>query len=245
METDEYLKLAEVEDRMWYFRALHGHLARELERGGVGAGARVLDAGCGTGGLIVRWKRERPQWRVSGVDIMPLACRLARERCGNETDIREGSITALPCGDGEFDAIVSADVVCQIDRAADAIAEFFRVLRLGGIAAINVPAYMWLWSYHDNAVHTKHRFTRREMAGLLEAAGFSVVRVTHWNALLFPLVWGKRKLFRTARDTSDVKLYPAPLEAAFNATMAVEHAWLRAGGRWAWGSSVLAVGRKR
>jgi SAM-dependent methyltransferase len=244
METDEYLKLAEVEDRMWYFRSLHGHLARELARGGVGPGASVLDAGCGTGGLIVRWKRERPSWRVSGVDIMPLACRLARERCGSGTDIREGSITALPFGEGEFDGIVSADVVCQVDRAADAIAEFFRVLRRGGVAAINVPAYMWLWSYHDDAVHTKHRFTRGEMKALLEAAGFSGVRVTHWNALPFPLVWGKRKLFRTARDTSDVKLYPAPLELAFNATMAVEHAWLRAGGRWAWGSSVLAVGRK-
>ena len=35
MQTDEYLKLAEVEDRMWYFRSLHRHVARELAKAGV------------------------------------------------------------------------------------------------------------------------------------------------------------------------------------------------------------------
>jgi hypothetical protein len=58
------------------------------------------------------------------------------------------------------------------------------------------------------------------------------------------LLWAKRKIFRTAQDTSDVKPYPAVLEAGFNAAMAVEHAWVRAGGRWAWGSSVFATARK-
>ena len=82
------------------------------------------------------------------------------------------------------------------------------------------------------------------MPAPVHAAGFGGRRLTHWNALPFPLVWAKRKLFRTRHDTSDVKLYPAPIEAMFNGVMAVEHAWLRAGGRWAWGSSVFAVAEK-
>jgi hypothetical protein len=65
------------------------------------------------------------------------------------------------------------------------------------------------------------------------------------NALPFPLIVAKRKLFARSGDTSDVKLYPAPVEAFFRGLMAIEHAWLRLGGRWAWGSSILAVGRKR
>lgn len=244
MQTDEYLKLADVEDQMWYFRSLHSHVRRELERGLKPGGAAVLDAGCGTGGLILRLRETHPEWRYSGIDFMPIACELARKRCGPEVDVRVASITGLPFADASFDALVSADVVCQVDNPETAAAEFFRVLRPGGTVVLNVPAYMWMWSYHDDSCQTKHRYTRPEIDELLRAAGFVERRTTHWNALPFPVVWAKRKLFRTSRDTSDVKLYPRPIEAAFNGLMAVERAWLNGGGRWGWGTSVFASARK-
>ena len=243
MQSDEYLKLAEVEDQMWYFHSLHAHVRRGLQGGPTGAAA-VLDAGYGTGGLILRLRAAQPAWRFSGIDFMPLACELARKRCGPDVDIREASITSLPFANESFDVVVSADVICQVENSDVALAEFFRVLRPGGVVVINVPAYRWMWSYHDDTCHTKHRYTRPELDRLLAAAGFADRRLTHWNALPFPLVWAKRKLFRTAHDTSDVKLYPRPLEIAFHGVMALEHAWLRVGGRWAWGTSVFAVARK-
>jgi ubiquinone/menaquinone biosynthesis C-methylase UbiE len=244
MDSDEYVKMAEVEDRMWYFRSLHRHVARALAAEGLPANAEVLDAGCGTGGLLLRARDWPTRAHWSGIDFMPLACELARKRCGPEVDIRQASITALPYDDARFDAVVSADVICQVDNPEVAMAEFFRVLRPGGILVINVPAYMWMWSYHDDTVHTKHRYTRPEIAVLLRDAGFTTRQLTHWNALPFPVVWAKRKLFRTASDTSDVKEYPAAVDAVFAGMMAVEHAWLKAGGRWAWGTSVFAVARK-
>jgi SAM-dependent methyltransferase len=259
MNTDEYLKLADVEDQMWYFRSLHAHVRRALvpvlgsARGsansrveGQAGGLRphVLDAGCGTGGLILRLRAAEPEWKFAGIDFMPIACELARKRCGPEVDIRVASITELPFADQSFDAVVSADVVCQVDNPEVAAAEFFRVLRPGGTVVINVPAYMWMWSYHDDSCQTKHRYTRPEIDALMRGAGFGERQTTHWNALPFPVVWAKRKLFRTRRDTSDVKRYPAPIEAAFNGLMAFEHAWLRTGGKWGWGTSVLGVARK-
>lgn len=244
MDTDEYLKLAEVEDRMWYFRSLHAHVRREVNAAGLPEHAELLDAGCGTGGLVLHLRSARPAWRFTGIDFMPLACELARQRGGADVDIREASITSLPFPDASFDAVVSADVVCQVTDAARAIGEFFRVLRPGGLVVINVPAYRWMWSYHDDSCQTKHRYTRRELAELLRTAGFRGERLTHWNALPFPLVWARRKLFRRAGDTSDVKLYPPLLETVFNGVMAIEHAWIRAGASWAWGTSVFAVARK-
>jgi ubiquinone/menaquinone biosynthesis C-methylase UbiE len=245
MQQAEYTKMADVEDRMWYFRSLHAHVNRELRADGRAARKlEVLDAGCGTGGLIIRLQHANPQWRFAGIDFMPLACELARERCGPAVDIREASITELPFDDASFDAVACADVISQVTNPEVAISEFFRVLRPGGVVVINVAAYMWMWSYHDDTCQTKHRFTRPEVAALLEQAGFADRWLTHWNAIPFPLIWARRKLFRTARDTSDVKLYPAPIEAMFNGVMAAEHAWMRCGGRWAWGTSVFAVARK-
>lgn len=244
MHTDEYLKLAEVEDEMWYFRSLHGHVRRELEAAGLPSQAQVLDAGCGTGGLSLRLSAAHPDWRISAIDFSALACDLARRRCGPSVDVRQASITALPFADASFDAVAPVDVISQVDAAKDAMRECYRVLRPGGIAVLNTPAYMWMWSYHDDSCQTKHRYVRPELKALFEETGFVRPRLTHWNALTFPLIWAKRKLFRSTADTSDVKRYPFAVEALLNGAMATEHAWIRAGGNWPWGISIFAVARK-
>lgn len=242
MQLDEYRKLAEVEDRMWYFRALnrrHAHwLARLLPVGP----ARVLDAGCGTGGLIKALHAANPAWRATGLDFMPLACALARERTGAE--IVQGSIMELPFADGSFDAVVSADVVCQVEDGALALREFARVVRPGGVVLVNVPAFRWLWSYHDDTCETKHRYTRPELAGLFRAAALTVDFASYANLLPLPLIAARRKLFRPAHPTSDVQLYPALIEGGFAALAGLEFAWQRAGLPSPVGSSVFVAGRK-
>lgn len=243
MNADEYVKLAEVEDRLWYFHSLHGHVRRELENH-VGRGpAKILDAGCGTGGLILRLREAETRWIWSGIDFMPLACELARQRCLG-VEFQVASITDLPFPPNSFDALVSADVICQIDDPIQGVLEFTRVLRPGGWVIINVPAYRWMWSYHDDSCQTKHRFARHELRSVLARAGLDVVRLGHWNALPFPLIFAKRKLFRRAEDTSDVKPQPALIDWALRRAMSVEHAWMRTGRNWAWGTSLFAVARK-
>lgn len=241
MESDEYHKMAEVEDSMWYYRALHRHVVRTL--GALApTGARVLDAGCGTGGLLRQLHAARPDWGLTGLDFSPLACELARQRTGGE--VVQGSVAALPFPDGQFDAVVSCDVVCQIADPAAAIREFNRVLRPGGSLVLTMPAYAWMFSYHDREVGNLRRYTRGELAGLLRAGGFAIVRNTYWNTLTFPLAVLRRKVFPPARPASDVGRFPAPVEAAFNVMMAAEHAWLGAGATLPFGTSVLTAAQK-
>ena len=243
MQPDEYRKMAGVEDAMWYYSALHRHDARSLAENLSGhAAPAVLDAGCGTGGLLRHLHAAQPSWRLSGLDFSPLACELARERTG--LDVTPGSILALPFADATFDAVVSCDVACQVTEPAAAMREYFRVLRPGGIVVLTLPAYQWLWSYHDVEVGNLRRYSRGETIALLAAAGFAAGRSTYWNLLPLPLAILRRKIFPPRTPVSDVRLYPAPVEAMFNAMMALEHAWLRHVSILPGGSTVLAVGRK-
>ena len=243
MQLDEYRKLAEVEDRMWYFHALNRRVTHWLRRLLPAGPARVLDAGCGTGGLIKALRATDSAWQTTGLDFMPLACALSRERTG--TEIVQGSITELPFADAAFDAVVSADVVCQVEDGARALREFARCVRPGGLVLVNVPAYRALWSYHDDTCETKHRYTRPELAGLFRDAGLEVVFASYANCLPLPLIWARRRLFRPAHPTSDVRRYSAPVEALFGALAWAEFGWQRCGLASPFGSSVFVAGRRR
>lgn len=245
METREYRKMAGVEDRMWYYGALHRHIERSLSS--IASKAHpsfsVLDAGCGTGGLLRKLKKVHPAWKFTGLDLSPIACEMAAERA--EVEIVQGSVLSLPFPAATFHAIVSCDVLCQVSEPGVAMREFCRCLRPGGFVVLTMPAYQWLYSYHDREVANLRRYTRCEVNQLLAEAGFEIFRSTYWNTLPFPLAVMKRKLLPTPRSTtSDVQAFPAPVEACFNGLMAIEHGWLSLGGRLPFGTSVLTVAGK-
>ena len=227
---------------MWYYRALHRHVVRSLVRALPPGPAQVLDAGCGTGGLLRRLHAAQPDWRLTGLDFSAVACEFARERTGGEVVL--GSVAALPFPDASFDAVVSCDVLCQVPDAARAAREIDRCLRPGGVAVLTMPAYQWMYSYHDRETANLRRYTRGEVSALLRDAGLGIIGGTYWNMLPFPLAVVRRKIFPPGRPGSDVTLFPAPVEAAFNGLMALEHAWIFCGGRLPFGSSVLTVARK-
>jgi ubiquinone/menaquinone biosynthesis C-methylase UbiE len=242
MQLDEYRKLAEVEDRMWYFHALNRRYARWLSRLVPAGPARLLDAGCGTGGLSLLLRSTDPRWNITGLDFSSLACELARARTG--MDVVQGSIMGMPFADESFDGVLACDVLSQVDDDALAVRECARCVRPGGPVIANVPAYPWLKSYHDVATETKHRYTKAQLTGLFRAEGLEIVFASYVNFLPLPLLIARRKLFKPANPTSDVHLYPAPVEAVFRGMGWLERQWIGRGWPLPAGSSVFVVARK-
>jgi SAM-dependent methyltransferase len=230
---------------MWWFAALHANLLLLLRRAASApARAALLDAGCGTGGLLLRLARAHPDRPAIGLDAAPVACVHAAAKSGRP--VCAGSVNALPFADATFGAIFSADVLCHrgVDEHA-ALAQFHRLLPQGGVLILNLPAYRWMMSRHDAAVDNVRRYTRRGVARLLDAAGFRVVFLSYWNMLLFPIMVLTRKLLPCGTAAaSDVRLYPAPVEALCRAATAFETALLRRGVRLPCGGSVIAVAAK-
>ena len=231
MEADEYRLMDQAESGMWWYRALHARLLAALApvRG------RVLDAGCGTGGLLALLRARRPDLMLIGCEWDGWAAARAAGKAG--VAVARGGVGALPFAAGSFDAVVLADVLCHeaVDPPA-ALAEVARVLRPGGRLVVNMPAFMWLYSAHDRRVGNARRVSAGELRGWLEKAGFAVVGVRYWNGLLLPLLALRRKI-RPDTAASDVAALPPWLDAILFAITRLEGALPPMPA----GSSVLAI----
>jgi SAM-dependent methyltransferase len=244
MEQAEYELMAAVEDRMWWYHGLHALAADRFaaaRHAMPAASLPALDGGCGTGGLLARLAHRVPDATLVGIEYFAGAAATARSKSGRGVAV--GSVNALPFRDGAFGAVFSMDVLCH--RAVDeprALAEAHRCLAPGGVLIVNLPAYRWLLSSHDERVHNVRRYTRGEVIEMLGRAGFARVWASYWNTLLFPIMVLKRKLL--GGEASDVRPFPAPLEALFRSVLAVERAWLGRGLKFPFGGSILAVAVK-
>jgi len=236
MEAAEYRKMAAVEDAMWWYRALRANLLALLGKTAARPSTLVLDAGCGTGGMLASLRQAGIA--AIGLELDADAARVARDKGGSPVVV--GSIGALPFADQIFEAVVSADVLCHggVDEARS-LAEMRRCLKPGGALLLNLPAYGWMLSDHDRAVDNVRRYTRGGLVRLLARAGFAEISGTYWNTLLWPLMVARRKLLSAASGGSDVRPFPGPVDFLFRFLTGLETSWLRCGWSLPFGGSVL------
>lgn len=221
VEPAEYDLMDAAEDGMWWYRAAHARVLDAL-RARPGAPGPLLDAGCGTGGLMRRVADELPASAPVGLDFMPQAAARAARKSGRP--VTAGDTNRLPFPDASFGAAVSIDVICHagVDPAV-ALAELHRVLRPGGTLVLNLPAYEWLTSAHDVRVHNARRFTAGGARRLAEAAGFVRIAARYWNGLLLPLMILQRKVLHRRPDApSDVTEFPRWVDATLHAVSELE-----------------------
>lgn len=243
MNREEYAIMFAVEDRHWWYAGLRGMVGQAWRRFVVEAAPRVLDAGCGTGATL-RWISERTRVTPTGIDLSADAIGFCRQR--GLAKLAQASILALPFREAAFDVIISLDVLYHrnVPERARALDAFRTALRPGGLLILNLPAYGWLYSSHDVAVHTAHRFTRRECVGMLREAGFEVVQATYWNTLLFPAI-ALARLWRKVwpSEESDLVSGGGAVGRVLGTVLSIERAMSRFCSL-PFGLSIFAVARK-
>ncbi|MCX5374170.1 methyltransferase domain-containing protein [Streptomyces sp. NBC_00015] len=115
--------------------------AAAVGRLGLRPGARVLDAGCGTGRALTPLRAAvGPSGVVVGADLTPAmlaaAVRAGRDRAGR---LMLADVTALPFRSASLDAVFAAGLIAHLPRPEENLRELARVVRPGGTLALFHP----------------------------------------------------------------------------------------------------------
>jgi SAM-dependent methyltransferase len=237
---------AVAEERHFWFRGLRRNADQLLRRALTGRRpvARIVDCGAGTGRNL-DWLNTLG-W-AAGVERSPTGL---RHGAANGRRLVRGTVAALPFPDGSMDVATSFDVLYCLDEATEraAVAEMWRVLKPSGVVLINVAALDSLRGSHSTLTHEVRRYTKRRLRTLLADAGFDVERLTFANMSTLPITWLLRWRERqTGRaetaSEDDLRVPRAPVNALFNALLAVEALAMRVVDLPV-GTSLLCVARK-
>lgn len=242
MQLDEIRKMDELEEHLWWFVTLRRLVVEQLEKWSPkpAQDTRILDAGCGTGGMLGLLNGKGYN-KLHGIEISNDAISFARGK--SNADIKQASVESLPYSDNEMDVVICLDVL-EYDLDPDkALCEIYRVLKPGGITLINVPAYKWMMSYHDRSVGQVTRYSKKEILEKIDRCGLASIMSTYWNFFLFPLMVLRRKILKSVSG-SDVKPLPSIINTIISKLLNLEISLIRLGIPLPFGGSVFIIAKK-
>jgi len=181
MNISEYGEMYKLESFYWWFVArrrllesLIEDISREYNR------PTILDVGCGTG---INFSVLSKYGDTFSSDASEEALSFSKSR-GIDGLVRS-QVESLPFVSSTFNIVTALDVLEHIDDDLKALDELLRISKDGGVLVITVPAYGFLWSEHDEALHHRRRYAASELRNKLTNAGFEVERITYYITFLF------------------------------------------------------------
>ncbi len=239
MHPDEYAKMFRVEDTHWWFAGKRRLVRVLLDSLPAQPNRKMLDVGCGTGGMFLLLK---DYGCIVGVDESALALGFAAQR--RLATLSRATLPHLPFHDEAFDLVTVFDVLYHRDVADDQVAlqEIARVLKPHGHVIVTDSALGFLRSAHDDVVHGARRYSTHEMRDKLHAAGFAIQKLSYANLFIFPFAapW---RLLRRGAARSDVSESPAWVNALMSNVYRTESLLLKRT-NLPIGTSIIALAEK-
>ena len=148
------------------------------------SGGSILDLGCGPGTFLGHFAAGYQH--ALGIDLAEAQIEYARRRYGNDRVRFEAEDVAAFRRSGEFDAIVSIEVIEHLPpgQMQPFLRSIVRLLKPGGTLVITTPNYRSLWPVIESLVsrvgpldyRAQHinRLNRKRLVEELERAGFLI-----------------------------------------------------------------------
>lgn len=183
---------------------------KQLMKGRVKAGMRVLEIGCAPGKLLA-WLAKRMNATVAGLDYSERGINQTKklfEALRIEGDLRCEDVLSTTFSPGYFDLVYSVGVVEHFDDPAPIVRQHITLLRPGGMALVIIPNYAGIYGLvqrrldNENLLlhnlnimncQTMVQLAPREMASYAHA--YAAGRISPW-ILSFEKKWRRvSKLF--------------------------------------------------
>lgn len=160
---------------------------------------KVLDVGCGAGGMTKAIKFYRPDLELFGIDISEKAIVEARKD-PRKVNFEVASAYHLPYKKDFFDAVAMFDVLEHLDSPDKALVEVNRVLKKRGVFFISIPVEKSLLTFTGlieklfkvqiTKIPLGHikQFTLPEIIKILKIHGFTIRRVKFAGFFLYQFV---------------------------------------------------------
>ncbi len=130
---------------------------------------KILDAGCGFGGMDIVLVEELPKCEIIGIDLSdPLleyaSSRISNTNIENRLRFKKGDVQRIPFEDNTFDVVLSVNMVHWVNKPIVMLNEIERVLKLNGYLFIKDLKCSWLGIFESEI---KSAFTLNEAKKLI------------------------------------------------------------------------------
>jgi SAM-dependent methyltransferase len=245
----EYEKMYHAEKKLWWYKILHSQVLRILSKNFNDKKIRIIDGGCGTGGLMDILK-ENAYNRVTGFDISTHALEFSKKR---GLDVFRCDLKKIQdCfPENTADAFISNDSLYFLSTGErkEFAENIFSILKPKGILILNLPAFNAFRGTHDISVGINKRFRKKDILLIFDRDKFEILEMRYWPFLLSPFLFVVRmsqrlrlKFFSDVRQSSDVKVPPEFVNNIFHTITAMENSIMK---NKPWGSSLFVVLRKK
>ncbi|WP_017302686.1 class I SAM-dependent methyltransferase [Spirulina subsalsa] len=150
---------------------------------------RILNAGCGSGEMNLMLAQNK-SWSIDAIDVDETAVALSKQ-LKEQAELNNLNVFHSTIEDFEpnqpYDVIVSNDVLEHIENDEQALEKLNKLLKPNGYLCLSVPAFQFLFGYHDKMLGHYRRYSKYELVSKVSLF-FRLTKVRYFGFSLIPVV---------------------------------------------------------